>query len=1160
MKAFLSTFAAFTLAISSATAADPRLKEIFDAPADLTFTGNFAKFLLGVPAADFAGFRAQLLKDLMSKELPRRRAGKALEMADNRWVEIDIPGFLAVCKDKDAQISYVAKVRVTISLVDSDPPSAIRAFQELALNENMGETAAQFFVTLASKDPKLALQSYLDLDKDQKFRDGVAIIIRAWAQQDPAAAWEAVIALPPKVAEPRISPSQLSDTGYLRAVACAAAARKDEALANRLLDSVTRGKDLARIRNFLISELAKTEPDIALAWTRKFNTPEIVRTFCGHVRWGTDEETLKKLIALAPKEQLRDYLIAFFTESTDVLLPKFRYARLIPQVPDQKLRHEMILAIVAEAYGKDFRSNTHTPLPGAVVDAILAEGTELLATAMPRSQRILIIRAILAKNSDLGLSWVLGLSEQDWQESRYDLSRMWPPSNLSVRVTQLISGKTPREAALAELLAERWWENEPVAAFSHIKEKYSNFIHHRFKPELFLKGCGGDLAKARELLATVPDPTARAAALNQFAITSAKDGPPAATLAIVLERIKDPASGKSDNECGPVTYHKSPDMDDLISKLPDERQADRDRLLGLRAPALFQQAEEERAHVLWRRINNDKLFFNSMTSGARSGMDPTKIKDWDSLVATIAMRPASEQRTYIFKDFSATMARYAPLAGIAAGGSTQEPEARALILIAIATTLENPKNLEVGLAVVRTLPENKETQPIHAAWRAASARLDPAQGWKIAIERGLDTDEGRRLGVIAIDKLANKDAKAALALLLDAGPAGMRHEFLTPVARGLIATDPATAFRTALAMPPEVRSSLLNPALTAWVKIDPTAACAASLEAAAMSAGDRQLFCNCLREWLRADEVRAIAWVRSLENAETRDQGLRVVIPAIASKNLARASKLFAENPSIHNDAMSSIAIANSMAVTDYAAACRFLLEHGRTADIPTVASAMQRFLLPWFAADPAVAAEFVKSFKASPLVDHLNQNLSSLLLPRYSTALDGWNPPPSREIQRNAKPDTATIRARIEAMPDGAAKIRAIEDLIQSWISEPRHHAEIHALLNTLPEVESLRIHASLLSKNGTGIPGFEEAFLYPEPANPPVTAIFGRLSTTLLHNDLRSALHAAAELPDSRFDHFTIRILAAFPMAVDAETAIQSIPDPTARDRAMAWFRQKN
>jgi len=1025
MKSFLSTLAAFTLAFSTASAADPRLREILNTPAEITFTGGFAKILLDVPAADFAAFRAQLLKDLMSKELPRHRAGKALEMADNRWVEIDIPGFFNACKDKDARISHAAKVRATILLVDSDPQAAIRAFQELALHQNMGETAARFFVALASKDPKLSVQTYLDLDKEQKFRDGIAIIIRAWAKQDPAAAWDAVVALPPKVADPNISPSHPGDTSHLRALVCAAAARKDEALATRLLESVDSEKDLARVRNFLISELAKTDPDLALAWTRKFNTPEIVSTFCGHVRWGTDEETLKKLIELAPKEQLRDYLLAFFTGSTDVLMPKFRYARLIPRVPDPKLRHEMILAIVAEAYGKDFRSNTHTPLPSAVVDAILAEDTGLLAMTMPRPQRILIIRAILAKNTDLGLSWILGLSDEDWKDSRYDLSRIWPLSTLPAQVPQLISGKTPREAALAELLAERWWEKEPVAAFPHIREKYPNLIQHRFEPELFLKGCGGDLTKVRELLATVPDPAARAAALNQFAISAAEDSPPAEILSLVLERLKDPTVINADNECRPVTYHKSPEMDDLIAAMPDDRLEDRDLILRLRASALFAAGEEARANILRRKIHSDEEFFRSIDSY----MAPTKIKDWENLVATVAMRPASEQRTREFKEFASSLARYAPLAGIAVAGKTKEPEARALILIAIATTLENPKNLEAGLAVVRKLPENKETQPIHAAWRDAIARLDPAQGWEIAIERGLDTDDGRRLGVNAIDRLAGNDAKAALVLLLDAGPAGMRHEFLTPVARGLIATDPAAAFRTALAMPPQVRASLLQPVLTAWVKIDPPAACAASLEIP----GDHPFFDTCLREWLRADGLQAITWVESLENAEARDLGLRAVIPAIASKNLAEATKLFTENPSIHNDATSSIAIANSMAVRDYAAACRFLLEHGMTADIPKVASAIERHLLPWFAADPAAAAAFVKSLKPSPFTDVLSQNLRNRLLPRYRAALDGWNPPPAREFQRHDESDAAVTRARIQAMPEGAVKIRAIEELIQS-------------------------------------------------------------------------------------------------------------------------------
>lgn len=394
---------------------------------------------------------------------------------------------------------------------------------------------------------------------------------------------------------------------------------------------------------------------------------------------------------------------------------------------------------------------------------------------------------------------------------------------------------------------------------------------------------------------------------------------------------------------------------------------------------------------------------------------------------------------------------------------------------------------------------------------------------------------------------------------MDAGATGMRHEFLTPVARGLIATDPAAAFRTALAMPPEVRSSLLNPALTAWVKVDPSAACAASMEVDASKSGDRQLFSSCLIDWLRTDEVQAIAWLNSLENSKARDQGLRVVISAIASKNSAKASKLFNENPSIHNDATSSIAIANSLAITDYAAACHFLIDNGQKADISTVASAMQRLLLPWFAADPDVAGEFIKSLKPSPLVDYLNQSLRDVLLPRYSAALDGWNPPPAPEIRRSDKPATADIRARIEAMPEGEAKIRAIEELIQSWISEPRHHAEIYALLSVLPKIESRRIHANLLFKFEPDMLEIEDAFLNPEPANSPVPEILGRMNAALLENDLRRALHAAAELPDSRFDHFTIRILAAFPNSAEAEAAIQAIPDPASRERAMAWFKQK-
>jgi len=1120
LKCLAQAVLAVILEVSAPAASGPddaRLQEILDTPDEQVFTGKFSHLLLEISAPQIRAFRESLEQGMVKQTLARRHSWKALGLADMRWAELDTPGFAAACKEGKMQDPHNGQLYAVMRQMESDVESSIRLYRDFGLDRNKNYWPPEFLTALAAKDPQRAVALFKELLEARRSTGDVTAIIRVWADHDPDAAWLAIANFP-KTQQDELRP-------YWHALVCAAAARKDPAHARRLLDSVGSAADRSRIQDLFMRQLGVSDAVLALDFARKADTPGTWITFTLSVCYGTDDETLLRLLEVLPKEVLQPCLVAYFTRNENPLLPPLRHARLLPALPDKELRRAVILAITAT------KTDSNSSLPAAVADAAIAYGLDILSDKTPDLQRKLLFNAMLIKRPDVVLPWMFKLREVEWDEFASAATRCWPQARLAEATRRFIVSDNPRESAFGCKLAERWWRSDPVGAFPDVIAKLGMLLANNMDCKQMLTACGGDAKRVEALLATIPDRDARQTALTNFQQEMVEYLPPREALASLLAMLEQQDIRKLDGATGCVTGRKDPEMDALICGIPDSRQKDRDHLVAKRACHLASTGEEERALTLWRSVRDDAVLLTSVLLLNHYGVS-VRLKDWADLLEMVAARPASSGKTPAIEELSRACVRYARDQALAIAGKTSSVELRNCLLVEIARRVQDKKLFVSGMDLVRRLPEDQENAEVHKAWRDVEACLDPVSAWQQAVKIGLETPDGLQLGRRVMERMARDEPKAALALLMKAGTFALREEFLSLITKGLATKDPASVFRIACDMPDRSGRETLLLAVSEWSKIDCKAACLACLQVIARDSS-RRLLDIPLGIWLQSDADAAVLWIKGLADPAVRTIYLRYAAVRILSDNPEMSAGLYLDSPP--DDASAALAgiISNQLAKDDYAKGCGFLLKVAREIPVGGVRSAWQEILVRWCEIDPATASAFLISQEKSPLTDFLNAGLGEKLLPRFKVPLAQWAHTPLLVTHPEDGMDAPVRQPKsLSALPSGSGRemMFAME------------HGNLEGLARSIASGGEIPLELT-------------DAFIQQEPGKSPLAANLAALNVALLQRDPAQALLAAIQLPGPEYDPLVCRILTSFASPIAADAAIKLIPNPADRQRVQAW-----
>jgi hypothetical protein len=904
---------------------DAALAAILDTRRETSFAGQFSAFLLTLEPAALPAFRTSLVEGFAAKKLPNRHARRALGLTDTRWAEVDTAGFIAACKVGLKDLSAEGPLRAAIVLLEKDPDAAIRVARELNL-EKLGVLNG-FMLKLVDHNPARALAFY----KEEAQRGRTSLLPQAmfarWAGKDPQAAWDALAGFP--------DPHQRIPV--FRGIVASAAARKEPAIALRLIDSLGNPAEKSAVQEDLISTMARENIPLALELCRTINTAGVWKSFAGNLRARTDAETIRILLTSLPDEHRDDSMRAFFLREGYPTEPAFPNARMLPLLDDAALRREMIIAIAREKISKN-----HIPLPSSVLDATLAMSDEMLSEETPEPVREVLVEHILRYDPLRLLPWLFTLREAEWESYKRSLALNWPRHHLPRDIPALFADPRPRAKLIGKELAEKWLQDDPVRAFPAVVANTPELLTRWFKYETILAAREGDAKKVEAELETITDAGERQKALFGFLGWRVRNLPPAASASLVAEHLKNLPDQSHRNELlTGLALRLEEEMDNRFASIPGISPEEMNRIREIRASNLLSTGHEARAFRFWREITSDKEFFSSVEQYYRIKYFTSSSKghptDWASLLDLIAERPGAEEQKELLEQLAKHLLKDKPEdAGRIAAGIRKGPFADSL------------------LAVLRRLsPEAKGEFT-----------------WANALELGLNTTEGRRVGLMAITRLAEDDPKAALATLIQTGDAAMSPEFIQTVMRGMLPSDPAAAFAALGQLPAAQAAPLLSEVMRGWAKLDPRAACTACL--ALQSPRKPSLLRETLDAWFRVDLPAARAWVLALPPGEDRTIAIHGLLRWEMNKSPRETAALaLREFPDVL-DADLARSLANALANASYELACRFMLDLDGKTSANHLRDTWATTMAAWQRGDPASARAFLKTLPSSPHADLL--------------------------------------------------------------------------------------------------------------------------------------------------------------------------------------------
>lgn len=1049
LRTFLTALIVATATVAAPAADEARLVEILGTPSEQIFIVKFSRLLLDVPTAEIRSFREKLVQGMDAKTLPGRYYWKALGLVDTRWGETDHAAFLAACREGKLDISNAGMQRAIMCQLESDMEESIRLLFEFKMAGSIGDWKFKFLAAITNRDPQRAVALLKEMPVEYRVEDRYgngAAVVRTWALKDPDAAWRGIGAVS----------TVEGDVISMKATVFVTAARKDPAHAMRLFESVDSAAVRSQIRQGIFQILGRHDAGgLALDFARKWNNPDAWTEFTLAAKFGTGEETIRRLIEVLPKEHFARCMEAFFTleEGVGHLFP---HAALLPLLPDKEMRMAMILAITEK------RGDSPRQFPAALCDAAIGVELEQLLGRASEAARRKLIEAIGRKRPELMLPYLQQLRESEWERVAEVVVYHWPNARLAEDTRRFLASSDLREVALGRKFAERWWRADPVAAFPHVIEKHGKRLAYGLNGEQFLKGCGGDVKRAEALLASIPDKEVRDIAMNNFKQWNIANMPPREALESTLALLEGKSVRDQENASANIVNRKEPEVDALIAGIADSRLAVRDKLLAMRASQLFSQRQQERALQLLRQVRDDETFLSSFRSGLYRQFQAGT--DWGNILELAACRSASRMRTSVFQELSNQVARYATDQGLAFAKKTTCTELADCLLTSLAATVQNAEYLADCMAIVNNLPAERKTPGMLSAWQGAATRVDPAFAWTQAVELGLDTDAGMNLGRNAMANLAQRDTKSALDLLIKAGPTALRGDIFGPVVQSLVVNDPIAAFRDAPKMPDQMRDAIRHAAISAWAQKDPEAACKACMEIT-IPETRAVLHENAIGNWLRKDAEGAMAWILALKDSKMRQSSLQRAIVVMAESDPAKSAVLYLENQSEKWDVGAAGQIARGLAKRDYVKTCEFLIKVAEKSSAEKVKQYWRDVFIGWFRADPAAAGSYLVALKKSPITDELNADMAAEFLPRYEGALAAWSQQPvpiafsennleDRKIgvRAAASRNFAETRDTVFAMESDALKASALR-LLLSYAIDAGLDEQITPLFHELGE-----------------------------------------------------------------------------------------------------------
>ncbi len=1186
---------------------DRELKEMLDTADRTRFSGAFCIMLRGLPPAEIPAFRKHLTDGLLEQGFPRRHAWQALGLTDTRWAETDPDGYLKACKDGLKEVPVAGRITALRQCLKSGVKPALDAFNDLGRPTDL---SLVFLPELAASDPEAALTELTTRQTPPAGLDHA--VLKAWAAKDVAAAWNAIPRFP-KLASPESYPSE---TTIRRGIVLAAAATKDPAAALALASDLSPTERAAAVSRAIER---CTVPETALALARAVDTETVWRAFAVNVRYGADDETLRKLLEILPENHRRAALTELFTHDRFPDEPAARFATRIPLLPDSTLRRDMFAAAMAVRPVHEHRLPVNLAEAGSVIMP------DLLATPGTFPDLGPLTIAMVQRGQTTGVADYLSHSRAagDRDATIHELAKVWPRKRLATDAIRFLKDSVKAVRRLGEDLSCALISSDPVTAFQALspisgESEEADSAISRATDEL-ISSAGKDPAKVEALLKTLPDVTRRERALRRFTVSRMALLPPAEAFASFRTLIENNTPSELRTYANAYTQIASrpePEFDALINSLPDKFVSHRDELLTDRSEMYLSNGMEREGLAALRGIRDENQFTENLS---RILADPRKypLSDWETVFTIIAGRADSNKSNALLDRAVQSMIESDANAAIALAEHTDNPAIRN----ALARELEKPENRRPNIA--------------------------EAEDWFKAVEMGLDKPQGKQLAIKAVNEMARTNPAKALRDLLQTGPSALRSEFVLPIADALMVRDPEAAFRLYLAEPSLLADRLAS-ILSRWAHTSPAQATKASL-GLSNPTHRAQALQVALSRWLETDESAALGWTRSLPPGPDRETCLNHAANFFHQTQPRRALAIHRETHPRSPTLLT--AIAAMLAETNYAEAATIMLESAETGEPGALRGEWQRIIVPWLDSDPSGATAFLAKLEPPATGDstarsihvrELNRGLANGLRSVPKLRPQPANLPPSAFLSvypsndntpRSPFPlpeaDFKERLATISAMPASHGKVREVNDLIlrvlatatdheflqilalcNSWdpdnagfnpvqtpLGTVLSHLLTHApdripalfkliaaetpeflgiavdrlfseqvrspgtpeanasILTMLPKEDRVRIFERHLLDRPPSYPAIQDAILNPDRNQSTTLAKSADPIRRFLTGNLSDTLAAAATGPDT--DSLVIRILAAFPDAASANAALSAIPDAPSRERAAAWLR---
>lgn len=617
----------------------------------------------------------------------------------------------------------------------------------------------------------------------------------------------------------------------------------------------------------------------------------------------------------------------------------------------------------------------------------------------------------------------------------------------------------------------------------------------------------------RELL-KIPHPDIRERVLRAYEAWLEQTHPFEPLLEKVLQQEEE--ISRHDVDIHNLLFRRDPAIDARILSLKDHDEK-RQAMLTIRAAYLFRQGEQGRAELLWRMVENDHLFFQSLR-GNGGAMLEGKDTDWIRLFNLVAEREPSSWRGYINSSLADKACRVAPHEVLAYLKGEGCSDLQDKLLKGIFTISSDAELLASARELLQALPDRRRKQlELSLYW--SLARQDSEAAWKLALQEGLETAEGKARARAVIGHITIENPRAPIPWFLEAAveQEGMDSRLIDLYGQKLVKYDAQLAFKFALALPPSAaRYNIMRRAVASWSRRDisegdPEGACHAIL---AMRAGPlrERLLEIALSDWLLEERERAMEWIENKTEGALRERCLQVAAATRFEFEPERWEAFYFKI--LPEDARGSIAgsIAREWSVWDFREAFRFLREvEARRPEI-SVWDQWQRVLDNWKRINPQAAAEWQASSE--------------------------WEP-------KNTSPISSSQWVRLWKQanePDRRQQAKGREELLKTAIE--------------LPAETQVDLLARLL-KNEVAFPALPDAVIAGVQAESPLLRELAELMDLLEQGKSEALLAASLRLPAPDFDWLVCRILDGYGSREKAEAAVdalgEAVPGPV-RERASA------